>query len=778
MASKKKGKKANGRNGYQHNGAARELTFGEVKNVQVKEPVSKLNEVKDGVPSNASDLFINYTDKEGKTRLLKLSKKELSVFVHETAKASDRAYQNMTSLDEKIKAIYGGIVSNKTPRNASEDEKEDLKEARASLRKEKKALERKLSIEKDKALSLERATDDYAIVLSELTGAELKEYKKCPRLTNKVTAISDEDRDEILEMFIRRAGHIVESDEVSLKSAKTVSVKKTNVKDVATQEHTFDDRADRQMLKILGASEVASIDENVEKLSGDRLYPDKADPAPVVEGKEAPTPDIKSVDNPYEINDLDSKEAKSYLKVLNGAAVASILQNNGEKTGDAEFPAQAKPTPEVIAEGGQEEAEKLEKIEDEKKKESDSETVSAEEELELPAPEVLIVEAPKAKVAAAKKRKKTSAKKAETNKSEENTALLDMNEEDKENEIALVPGETVVTETVASEAEEKPLESEIETPTVGIPVPEANLEEAIREEKDLEKEKEDSDIEEAEAKAGSDIKSDEKKDSSEKVEQPEKTVIENDSVSGINGGDTTKHGTSKRALGKVITAIILIVLIVLFGLWECKGKKGTAKDVKAATATTAVVAESKEEVKKDAEITPVVAVVPEDAVDEGTKADETFAPAVVAEAKSAEEDKATVAESSDAKVVLSSEKTPEIISSTQKAALAIPEFKVVTPLSAYPVKMTATVEGIPLSVNAYKGYAYVTYPENITDEEVDLFMDHLMAEAPNGIDNIGWTIEGNGVMIIGFPVYNSAKDVVVYGDQILASLDSYILASN
>lgn len=114
-------------------------------------------------------------------KLKRVPKLELLRFARQTATGTDTAIKEHLELSQQLEAKEAEIKAAKTPKDATEDQRKALNKQRAALRKERDVLKRKLLIAYEKAVSLERASDEYAAVASWLLKKEVN-YRKQPRL--------------------------------------------------------------------------------------------------------------------------------------------------------------------------------------------------------------------------------------------------------------------------------------------------------------------------------------------------------------------------------------------------------------------------------------------------------------------------------------------------------------------------------------------------------------------------------------------------------------------
>lgn len=114
-------------------------------------------------------------------KLKRVPKLELLRFARQTAAGADSAIIEHQEIAERLSATEAEIRTLKTPKDATEEQRKALNAQRAALRKERDGLKRKGLIAHEKAVSLERASDEYSAVASWLLEKEVN-YRKQPRL--------------------------------------------------------------------------------------------------------------------------------------------------------------------------------------------------------------------------------------------------------------------------------------------------------------------------------------------------------------------------------------------------------------------------------------------------------------------------------------------------------------------------------------------------------------------------------------------------------------------
>lgn len=114
-------------------------------------------------------------------KLKRVPKLELLRFARQTAAGADAAIKGHRAIEAELERIETELKAAKTPKDASDDLRKELNGKRAALRKERDAFRRKGLIACEKAISLERASDEYSAVASWLLEKEV-DYRKEPRL--------------------------------------------------------------------------------------------------------------------------------------------------------------------------------------------------------------------------------------------------------------------------------------------------------------------------------------------------------------------------------------------------------------------------------------------------------------------------------------------------------------------------------------------------------------------------------------------------------------------
>lgn len=114
-------------------------------------------------------------------KLKRTPKLELLRFARQTAAGADKAIMEHKDIAAELEAKEAQIKASKTPKDATEEQRKELNAKRAAMRKERDALKRQGLIAYEKAVSLERASDEYSAVASWLLEKKV-DYRKQPRL--------------------------------------------------------------------------------------------------------------------------------------------------------------------------------------------------------------------------------------------------------------------------------------------------------------------------------------------------------------------------------------------------------------------------------------------------------------------------------------------------------------------------------------------------------------------------------------------------------------------
>ncbi len=114
-------------------------------------------------------------------KLKRVPRLELLRFARQTATGADKAIMEHKDIAAELEAKEVQIKAAKTPKDATEEQRKELNAKRAALRKERDALKRRGLIAYEKAVSLERASDEYSAIASWLLEKKV-DYRKQPRL--------------------------------------------------------------------------------------------------------------------------------------------------------------------------------------------------------------------------------------------------------------------------------------------------------------------------------------------------------------------------------------------------------------------------------------------------------------------------------------------------------------------------------------------------------------------------------------------------------------------
>ena len=134
-------------------------------------------------------------------RLRRLSLNTLTRYAKQSAKGADNAILDSQALQKDYDKVLGDIKAAKTPSDATDAEKEELNKKRAELRKERDAIAKKKAIADNKAVSLERAADEYAYVVSLLSKEPPVDYRKQPRINPMNIDLTDEEKAELIARY-------------------------------------------------------------------------------------------------------------------------------------------------------------------------------------------------------------------------------------------------------------------------------------------------------------------------------------------------------------------------------------------------------------------------------------------------------------------------------------------------------------------------------------------------------------------------------------------------
>lgn len=114
-----------------------------------------------------------------------------------SAKSCDELILEDSKLAQEIAHIDKSIAKAKTPKDASDETRSQLSAERKALRAKKAKLVAKRDINKEKAMTLEKASDGYCDIYRLLTGNELS-LRKTERI-NEYASLSSEQEQEVLD---------------------------------------------------------------------------------------------------------------------------------------------------------------------------------------------------------------------------------------------------------------------------------------------------------------------------------------------------------------------------------------------------------------------------------------------------------------------------------------------------------------------------------------------------------------------------------------------------
>ncbi len=121
------------------------------------------------------------------------------------AKACDETIFEKDKLALELENTLIAIKEAKTPKGADDTVKAEYNKKRAELRKERDSLTRKIGILGEKAVALERATDEDAFILSLLLQEEVATGRKSERINEKRIDLTDEEIEELIERYYSSA---------------------------------------------------------------------------------------------------------------------------------------------------------------------------------------------------------------------------------------------------------------------------------------------------------------------------------------------------------------------------------------------------------------------------------------------------------------------------------------------------------------------------------------------------------------------------------------------
>lgn len=199
--------------------------------------------------------------------LKRISLSEIERYAKTSAKAYDKAYDEIEAYEKELEATESSIALIKTPRGASEAEKAQNAEKRKALRAQKNDISKRIVISKANAEALERSSDEYAHIVALLKGEAEVELKKKPRLNPKKVDLTKEEENELVERY--------------LQTKKPKTKKESTVK---TEE-------------VVVTEESAGPEVKTLKVLGDK----KKEPAALNEAKDEKKPESKAVEPKKEV---------------------------------------------------------------------------------------------------------------------------------------------------------------------------------------------------------------------------------------------------------------------------------------------------------------------------------------------------------------------------------------------------------------------------------------------------------------------------------------------
>lgn len=135
--------------------------------------------------------------------LKRISLSEIERYAKTSAKAYDKAYDEIEAYEKELEETESSIALIKTPRGASEEEKAQNAEKRKALRAQKNDISKRIVISKANAEALERSSDEYAHIVALLKGEAEVELKKKPRLNPKKVDLTKEEENELVERYLQ-----------------------------------------------------------------------------------------------------------------------------------------------------------------------------------------------------------------------------------------------------------------------------------------------------------------------------------------------------------------------------------------------------------------------------------------------------------------------------------------------------------------------------------------------------------------------------------------------
>lgn len=170
---------------------------GHSSSIPTEETVSALPAAKD--PDSRLDEDATATIQR---KLKRLSLVELQRYAKQSAKGADAAIVEHEALSMEYEAKLEEIKQAKTPKNATEVERKELNDRRSRLRKERDSISRRRTIAYQNAVALERAADEYAMIVALLLDQAEVNYRKQPRINEKSVALTDEEKLSLIERFL------------------------------------------------------------------------------------------------------------------------------------------------------------------------------------------------------------------------------------------------------------------------------------------------------------------------------------------------------------------------------------------------------------------------------------------------------------------------------------------------------------------------------------------------------------------------------------------------
>lgn len=135
--------------------------------------------------------------------LKRISLSEIERYAKTSAKAYDKAYDEIEAYEKALEEAESSIALIKTPRGASEEEKAQNAEKRKALRAQKNDISKRIVISKANAEALERSSDEYAHIVALLKEEAEVELKKKPRLNPKKVDLTKEEENELVERYLQ-----------------------------------------------------------------------------------------------------------------------------------------------------------------------------------------------------------------------------------------------------------------------------------------------------------------------------------------------------------------------------------------------------------------------------------------------------------------------------------------------------------------------------------------------------------------------------------------------